>query len=102
MRRKVIRRKKYRGSHWLFLCSLLFVIGIMMLQITPTVAAINLDKGGWEEVRVEKGDTLWGIAEQYRQPRQDVRLLIAKIQEVNNLQPSEPIYPGQILLIPIN
>lgn len=105
MKKRLIRRRKYSGSKWLFFCSLILVLGIMMIQITPTVAANNLDKAqngqSWEVVRVEKGDTLWKIAERYRQPRQDIRLLIDRIQEANDLKPSEFIYPGQLLIVPV-
>ncbi|NLC76458.1 MAG: LysM peptidoglycan-binding domain-containing protein [Clostridia bacterium] len=102
--RKIIRKKR-RCSYGL-LYVLLFIIGMMMVVVTPTVAANHVEErpqagAKWEEVRVEKGDTLWGIAQRYRRPRQDVRLLVSLIQEANGLKPSELIYPGQILLVPI-
>jgi len=38
---------------------------------------------------------------EYRRPKEDVRVTINRIQEANGLSPSEHIYPGQVLLIPV-
>lgn len=103
---KVKRRSK--GSCWL--SYVLLFIGIMiMLRVSPTLAAHNGKDAAVNykgmvsievEVMVKKGDTIWGLARQHGNPEQDVRITIAQIQEINSLAPSEPIYPGQKLIIP--
>lgn len=82
----------------------LMLLWFMLFRVGPTVAANvqNFDQqNSWEEITVKKGDTLWRIAQQYQQPREDVRTTIRRIQAINQLSPSEPIYPGQTLLVPI-
>lgn len=46
---------------------------------------------------VDKGDTLWGIANQHR-GKTDVRKYIYQIQKINDI--GTTIYPGQELILP--
>lgn len=50
-------------------------------------------------VIVSSGDTLWDIASRYRKPGEDVRDIVDRIREVNELGTGH-IYPGQGLLVP--
>lgn len=50
-------------------------------------------------VIVSSGDTLWDIASRYRRPGEDVRDIVDRIREANNLGTGH-IYPGQGLLVP--
>lgn len=52
-----------------------------------------------KSITVEKGDTLWSIANKYSQ-NGDVRKFIYEVKKINNLNSSE-IYQGCELLIPI-
>ena len=52
-------------------------------------------------VTVARGDTVWSIAAKHSTQSQDVRDVIAVIQQVNNLNRSVDIYPGQTLRVPI-
>lgn len=48
---------------------------------------------------VEPGDTLWDIADKYREDDQDIRDAYTDIVRTNNLRADQDIYPGQRLLI---
>ncbi len=48
---------------------------------------------------VEKGDTLWEIAEEISANQEDVRAVVARIRRLNGLDQAT-IHPGQRLLIP--
>lgn len=52
-------------------------------------------------VTVERGDTVWSIATKYSTHSQDIRHVIAVMKEVNNLNRSVDIYPGQTLRVPV-
>ncbi len=52
-----------------------------------------------EEIRVDSGDTLWGVASEVASD-QEIRVLIAQIAELNDLDSSE-LQPGQTLYIPV-
>lgn len=102
-KRRLIKKRK--RDLWPVGILVLVLLLIMLFRVGPTGAADVQNPGlqdSWEEVIVRKGDTLWRIAQQYRQPGEDVRVTINRIQAINELSPSEPIYPGQILLVPIN
>ena len=49
--------------------------------------------------RVQSGDTLWAIAGTMAEPSEDVRSVIGRIKELNDLS-SSSIQQGQVLLLP--
>lgn len=51
-------------------------------------------------VTVHSGDTLWSIAGEFGTKNEDVRDVIDRICETNNLK-TKHIYPGQTLTIPV-
>lgn len=48
---------------------------------------------------VEPGDTLWDIADKYREDDVDIRDAYTDIMKTNNLRADQDIYPGQRLFI---
>jgi len=77
---------------------LLMAIGVVFLLLsgrvaasTPTPAAVRY--------RVQAGDTLWDIAGAQSDPGEDVRSVIGRIKELNDLTGSS-IRQGQVLLLP--
>lgn len=54
----------------------------------------------YNEVRVEKGDTLWMIALEYMPEKYDVRDMIYEIKKINEMDLSN-IYAGDIIKVPI-
>lgn len=56
-----------------------------------------MSKNNYEVISINKGETLWCIAEKY--PNKDPRKFIYEIKEINNLN-SSIIYPGQKIKVP--
>ena len=52
-----------------------------------------------KEIRIEKGQTLWEIANKHNSQENDIRKLIFDIKELNELN-SAMLQPGDTLLIP--
>lgn len=50
---------------------------------------------------VDKGDTLWSIANTITDENIDIREAVYDITQLNNLSESIYIYPGQQLLLPV-
>ncbi|GAV21583.1 LysM peptidoglycan-binding domain-containing protein [Carboxydothermus pertinax] len=63
--------------------------------------AIVIDHANTQEIIVEKGDTLWGIAKELSIPGKDIRIVIEEIKILNNMD-SYTIYPGQALKVPMS
>jgi LysM repeat protein len=74
------------------------IVTLFSISFASTVQGFKEDK--YKLVSVEYGDTLWGIAEENCNRDQDIRELIFKIREINNLKSSD-IYLGSRLRIPI-
>ena len=53
-----------------------------------------------QKVTVHSGDTMWTIANRGSDNKEDVRDVMHRICEANNLK-SKHVYPGQILTIPV-
>lgn len=54
----------------------------------------------YHNVTVNNGDTLWEIAGQYTENKEDIREVVFRICEENNLT-DQKIYPGQIIRVPV-
>lgn len=55
----------------------------------------------FKEIKVKTGDTLWSIAKRYAPPGSNYLVYISKLEEINEVK-SALIYPGEILIIPVN
>ena len=77
---------------------LLIAVGAVFLLLSGRVAAST---PALEPVtyRVQSGDTLWVIAGTMAKPSEDVRSVIGRIKELNDLS-SSSIQQGQVLLLP--
>ncbi len=53
-----------------------------------------------ENVYVVQGDTMWDIAEKHMQPGEDIREVVARISEANDL-PKGVLYPGHFIKVPV-
>jgi Tfp pilus assembly protein FimV len=77
---------------------LLMAVGAVFLLLSGRVAASTPDP---EPIsyRVQAGDTLWAIAGTMAEPSEDVRSVIGRIKELNDMS-SSWIQRGQVLLLP--
>jgi LysM repeat protein len=84
---------------------LVLVVGIMLVFValnsvfTYTVNAFAQTRETYQEVVIQKNDTLWCIAEKITPPGQDIRNTIYQLRKINKLN-SAVIQPGQRILIP--
>jgi len=81
----------------LAVCSLIVVV--VALLAVRAFASTGADSVECQQVVVEKGDTLWTIAQRHAAPTQDIRALVYQIRKLNRLE-SACIYPGQLLMVP--
>ena len=77
---------------------LLIAVVAVFLLLSGRVSASTPDP---EPVsyRVQSGDTLWAIAGTMVEPNEDVRSVIGRIKDLNDLS-SSSIQQGQVLLLP--
>lgn len=97
-------KKSIPAGFWMALFSWIIAIFIMSGSLNEAFSLANVEPRQME-VQVEKGDTLWSIAQEINTTifnhNYDVRYLIYVIEEANGLE-NAIIHPGQILVIPLD
>lgn len=97
-------KKSIPAGFWMALFSWIIAIFIMSGSLNETFSLANVEPRQME-VQVEKGDTLWSIAQEINTTifnhNYDVRYLIYVIEEANELE-NAIIHPGQILVVPLD
>ncbi len=68
---------------------------VLLMLLLQTGCSTTSSQEAWATVRVTKGDTLKAIADHYR-------ISVAQLAEANELDDDAPIFPGQILAVPLN
>jgi len=100
-----MRARKYRvvnKTRFIISMVILTVFFISFFSLmTNTYKAYAIKEVEYLEVIVNSGDTVWDIAKEYRNEKQDVRELVYIILEVNEIENSM-IYKGQKIRIPIS
>lgn len=93
-------RRKNKVMTFLFLILTIISIFAIGFRIIFEVSAAEKELKTAETVEylVQKGDTLWSIAEKTGF-NVDIREIVYRIKALNNLD-SSTIYPGDVLLIP--
>lgn len=87
---------KNRNRFYLFVIMVTIIISSIAL-VANVQGADTSDE--YFTVMVEKGDTLWDLADEYNNTR-DLRQYIRKIEKINQLTDSL-IYEGDILKMPV-
>lgn len=99
------RRKKYRiKSKFRFITSLIAMFGILIggfNMITGSDTSLALTKPQYTEVTVCYGDTLWEIADTYKDDDTDPRRAVYEICKANDISASD-LTPGMVILVPEN
>lgn len=76
-----------------------------LLIITYTIAfykinkPIDLDDYYVEKYVVEKGDTLWSICCEHTDEHTDTRIWVYEVENLNDIDDSSFLYPGDIIYI---
>ncbi len=97
------RRKKYRiKSKFRFITSIV-VLTILSVSAFGIFSGLNnseaLTKTQHKQIQIASGDTLWQIADKYKDNNTDTRKAIYKICQLNNIEASD-LYPGMIISVP--
>ena len=99
------KRKKYRiKSKFRFIMSLIIMIGILVCGINYILGLGNsfaLTKSEPIKVEVCYGDTLWDIANTYKDDNTDTRRAVYEICKANDMTASD-LEPGMLILVPDN
>lgn len=97
------RRKKYRiTSKFRFITSMIIMIGLCIAGFTAVTGlntSVALTKQTYTQVQVSSGDTLWTIANAYKDENTDTRKAVYEICQVNDIEASD-LHPGMVLEIP--
>ncbi|MPW25219.1 LysM peptidoglycan-binding domain-containing protein [Alkalibaculum sp. M08DMB] len=96
MRKRIVIVDKTRFT--IALCILIVSIScVLMLTFNTVSGSENLE---YKDYIVEKGDTIWKIADLVSNESIDIREVVYRISEANNIGGSDHIYPGQTIKIP--
>ncbi len=93
----VANRKKAFIS--LFILTLLLMIGILSVMTQTQVN--GSDDIVYAEYKVQEGDTLWSIATEYNNGKDDIRETVYIIGKINDKEDGY-IHCGEILKVPLN
>lgn len=98
-------KKKYRiKSKFRFITSIIVIMGIFMGtvgMITGINISTALTKPEYKEIQIDSGDTLWKIAQEYKNKDTDTRKAVYELCKTNNIEASD-LYPGMIISVPEN
>ena len=87
------KRKKYRiKSKFRFITSMIIMIGLCVAGFTALAGlntSVALTKQTYTQVQVASGDTLWSIADTYKDENTDTRKAVYEICQVNDIQASD-------------
>jgi len=92
-----MKRRYYLKNKKRFAACILSAILIVFTFLHVT-SVYGYKEISYNDVYVKKGDTLWDIAEKYKQSG-DIREYIKEIKKINNLK-SDTIFEGDVLIIP--
>lgn len=94
---KIVNKTRF----YLFITLVFTLIAMTFALLTSSIKAHSIIlKENYHEFLVIEGDTLWNIALKYKPSKYDVRDMVFKIKELNNMDTSY-IFPGEIIKIPI-
>lgn len=100
-----MKTKRYRirskSRFFIFITFTLAILAIIVVSIITSSGAYSMQSAyETEHYWVKQGDTLWDIAREFSPDGYDIRKMIYKIKEQNNMDTSM-IYEGSKLEIPL-
>ncbi|MFZ5354208.1 MAG: cell division suppressor protein YneA [Bacillota bacterium] len=90
---KIINRFRF------FTFLVIISIAISVILFTVIADAKEYNSHDTIQVTVERGDTLWGLAEKYAADNMDLRDYINDVIQINELKTAN-IMPGQVIILP--
>lgn len=102
MKTKKIYYKVVKPARFYTFVALLLILlffGMFKLINEPIAFAGQGTQTDLETYVVQKGDTLWHIAEEKNSQNIDIRQFVHEIKRFNNIEDSK-IYPGDIIVYP--
>ncbi len=79
---------------------IMFTLGLFLLILLMTVTNFEKNDNQYMKVKVESGDSLWAMAEQYEEANMSTTEFIKWVREANNLETTH-IKEGQTIVLPI-
>ena len=76
-----------------------FALALCLVSSFAVAQTIDLKPGHPVEYVVKEGDTLWDLATERTEPGGDVRSVVRRIQQLNDLDGGH-ITPGQVIVLP--
>lgn len=99
-RREVVKHQKIALCCVLLLIISVMICSVLLGSIEAEAAASQISYKYYTSIRVEKGDTLWGIASQYvTDDYSSVNQYIEEIRSINHIT-GDAIHTGQYLTVP--
>ncbi|QQE80985.1 LysM peptidoglycan-binding domain-containing protein [Alicyclobacillus sp. SO9] len=93
---RVARQQKGTYSSWVRRSVFWFVGVLVVLYAWNGLVSAQSTTTSY---RVKSGDTLWSVASQ-KVPQRDPRVVIAQILNLNHINGTDYIYPGEVLKLP--
>jgi len=95
--------KKYRIKNRVrftaFMAAFVLLFVISVSSVLGYNDATGMDSPEYIVVRVQSGDTLWGLAGQYGPENADIRMLVYQISHINGVT-ADTLQPGMEISIP--
>lgn len=80
--------------------TIIFAVGLFLLILLMTFTNLEKSDNQYMKVKVESGDTLWAMAEQYEDANMSATEFVKWVREANELQTTH-IQEGQTIILPI-
>jgi len=95
--------KRLYSDLMLKICLLLVLVLYSWVAYDNVSARVNSGyfNTAYQIIHVNKGDTIWSIAANHVNDKEDIRILVDGIKQLNGLTSDVEIYPGQSLKVPI-
>lgn len=84
----------------------LFAIITILVLVTCFTTALGMNtvssssRDQYAQLKIESGDTIWNIAQEYAAPDMDVRKVVSDICDLNDIT-AEQLQAGQHIIVPI-
>ncbi|WP_181833069.1 cell division suppressor protein YneA [Bacillus taeanensis] len=91
--------RKFTSIEWSFI--LVFIIAVIFTMTSIVSALEPVNKSEYKEVTLQYGDTLWQLADQYKEDHSyTYQQFISWVEEVNGIH-HQNLTPGETIVLPI-